>query len=194
MKQCTNCGTMLEDDAVFCGNCGAKMDAKPYMADNSQLGMDEPENRVNEAAGAMNAAASQALGGDAQNNYQQAQNNNQSNYYQQSANNGGNNFNNGYQQYQGDFQKNYQQNPYMQQNMDLLNEPVSVKEWLLTMLLLMIPVANIILIFVWAFSNSEKKSKSNFFKASLIWSLIWIAICVVLIILIGAIGISALYY
>ena len=45
---------------------------------------------------------------------------------------------------------------------------MSVKDWLIVDLLLMIPCVNIILIFVWAFSSTEKKSKSNYFKASLI--------------------------
>ena len=34
---------------------------------------------------------------------------------------------------------------------------------------MMIPCVNIIMMFVWAFSSTEKKSKSNFFKAYLIF-------------------------
>lgn len=67
-----------------------------------------------------------------------------------------------------------------------LEEPVKVGEWVLSMLLMMVPCVNIIMMFVWAFSNTEKKSKSNFFKAYLIFCgislgvmiLIWIAIVV----------------
>ena len=47
-------------------------------------------------------------------------------------------------------------------------EAVSVKEWLLTYLILLIPCVGTIMLFVWAFSSSEKKSKSNYFKAILI--------------------------
>lgn len=47
-------------------------------------------------------------------------------------------------------------------------EPVTVGEWIITMLLWMVPCVNIILMFVWAFSKTEKKSKSNFCKAQLI--------------------------
>lgn len=99
----------------------------------------------------------------------QAQAQFQQNPYQQSS----------YQQnpYQ---QSSYQQNSYQQpqyQNYQSyqpypgggLEEPMSVKEWLITDLLLLIPCVNIILVFVWAFSSGEKKSKSNYFKAQLIF-------------------------
>lgn len=81
--------------------------------------------------------------------------------------------------YQNSYQQSsYQQSGYQQpqyqgyqtyQSSGELEEPMSLKDWLITDLLLMIPCANIILIFVWAFSGSEKKSKSNFFKAQLIF-------------------------
>lgn len=67
-----------------------------------------------------------------------------------------------------------------------LEEPVSVGEWMISMLLLMIPCVNIVLMFVWAFSDSEKKSKSNYFKASLIWTGIGIGIWIVMILLMSA--------
>ncbi len=47
--------------------------------------------------------------------------------------------------------------------------PVTVGEWLLTMLLMLIPCVNIVLLLVWAFGDKEKKSKSNYFKARLIY-------------------------
>ena len=74
--------------------------------------------------------------------------------------------NNRYQQYQ-----QYQPYGNVQPNNDNgveLEEPVKVSEWLLSMVLMFVPCVNIIMMFVWAFSSSEKKSKSNFFKASLI--------------------------
>lgn len=76
------------------------------------------------------------------------------------------------------YQSSYQQSGYQQpqyqgyqtyQSGSEMEEPMSLKEWLITDLLLLIPCANFILIFVWAFSSSEKKSKSNFFKAQLIF-------------------------
>ncbi|MCY9666950.1 hypothetical protein M5X11_18765 [Paenibacillus alginolyticus] len=49
---------------------------------------------------------------------------------------------------------------------------LSVKDWMITILLLAIPLVNIVMLFVWAFSNGENPSKSNYAKASLIWALI----------------------
>ena len=50
-----------------------------------------------------------------------------------------------------------------------LEEPMSMGEWIVTLLIMMVPCVNIIMMFVWAFSKTEKKSKSNFFKAELIF-------------------------
>lgn len=52
------------------------------------------------------------------------------------------------------------------------NEPVSVGNWMLTTLILGIPLINLIMLLVWAFSGSTPESKSNFAKASLMWMLI----------------------
>lgn len=107
-------------------------------------------------------------------------------------------FNNGYcHEYAGNGSQNYSNyynyQPYQQlnpiNNSELeLEEPVKVGEWILTLVLMMIPCVNIILMFVFAFSKSEKKSKSNFFKAYLIFY----AIALGLIILCGlAMGLIA---
>ncbi|MCX7921744.1 MAG: hypothetical protein N3B21_06995 [Clostridia bacterium] len=49
-------------------------------------------------------------------------------------------------------------------------EPLSVGQWLITLLLLMIPIANIVLLCVWAFSgdNSINLNKRNLSRAYLI--------------------------
>lgn len=75
-------------------------------------------------------------------------------------------------------------------NIQGLEEPVSMGEWIVTMLLMMIPCVNIILMFVWAFGNSEKKSKSNYFKATLIMAGIGLAIYLVFVILIVSAGVA----
>ena len=79
------------------------------------------------------------------------------------------------------------QQPYQQpyQNDSNLEEPVSFGEWMISMLLKMIPCVNIVMMFVYAFGNSEK-SKSNFFKASLVWMLISIVLSVIIIAVFGA--------
>lgn len=106
---------------------------------------------------------------------------------------GGQNYDGGYQQYnsgqpyQNTYQNMYQntyQNPYQNNSQMELEEPVKISEWVLAMVLMLIPCVNIIMMFVWAFSSTEKKSKSNFFKAYLIFFgismgvmlLVWVAI------------------
>ena len=86
---------------------------------------------------------------------------------------------------------NYTAPSYIPPSSDL-EEPMSLGEWIGTILLCMIPCVNIVLLFVWAFSSGEKKSKSNYAKAVLIISGIIIAIYIVLIIAFAAIGISFL--
>lgn len=53
--------------------------------------------------------------------------------------------------------------------------PMRVRDWLLVMLIMTIPCVNIIMMFVWAFSDTPgKKSRANYFKAQLLWVLICI--------------------
>lgn len=47
-------------------------------------------------------------------------------------------------------------------------EQVSVKEWVLTLILMMIPLVNLIMLFIWAFGDNTKVSKQNFAKAQLL--------------------------
>lgn len=61
-------------------------------------------------------------------------------------------------------------NQNLYQNGVELEEPVTLKEWLITMLIMLIPCVNIVMMFVWAFSKDTKKSKSNFYKATLIFA------------------------
>ncbi|MBP7276241.1 MAG: hypothetical protein KBA51_08575 [Kiritimatiellae bacterium] len=55
-------------------------------------------------------------------------------------------------------------------------QPVSVGSWMLTYLLMCIPLVNLIMLFVWAFSGSTPVSKANWAKASLIWMVIVIVL------------------
>ncbi len=76
--------------------------------------------------------------------------------------------------------------------MDNNYRPVSTGDWVVTFLLLCIPIVNIILLFVWAFGSNTPISKANFAKASLIWMLIAIALNVALFIVFGAAILAAL--
>lgn len=80
--------------------------------------------------------------------------------------------------YQNPNQVNSNQNPY--------EEPMKIKDWLVTFLLLLIPIANIVLVFVWAFGSNVNKSKKTFFQAQLIFSGIILAFYLLIIILLIA--------
>lgn len=54
--------------------------------------------------------------------------------------------------------------------------PVSVGEWFVTMLLMIIPLVNLILLCVWGFGGNAHPSKANWAKATLIWMVIGIAL------------------
>ena len=59
---------------------------------------------------------------------------------------------------------------------------VSVKEWLLTNLILMIPLVNIVMMLVWAFSSNTNPNKANYFKAALILFVIYLVLAVAVVI------------
>ena len=64
-------------------------------------------------------------------------------------------------------------------------EVMSVKEWLITLLILGVPLVNIIMMFVWGFGSSTKPTKANFCKAYLILTAIVIVLYVLLIMVVG---------
>ena len=66
-------------------------------------------------------------------------------------------------------------------------KPISVKDWLITLLLMAIPVVGIVLLFVYAFGNNENVSKQNWAKAQLIMLAIVFAIVIFCLILFGSI-------
>ena len=81
----------------------------------------------------------------------------------------------GQQGYYQNYQQNYYQNGngyYQDPRKQNLEEPMSVGEWILVMLITAIPCVNIIMLFVWAFGNGTKKSKTNWARATLILALI----------------------
>ncbi|NEU59447.1 hypothetical protein DC345_05675 [Paenibacillus taichungensis] len=60
---------------------------------------------------------------------------------------------------------------------------------MLTLFLMMIPLVNIIMLFVWAFGDSNP-SKANYAKASLLWAAIGIVVYILVFVLIIGAGIS----
>ncbi len=65
-------------------------------------------------------------------------------------------------------------------------EPVSTKEWLITILLMIIPIVNIVLLFLWALGGNANPSKANWAKATLIWFAILIVFYVIFGVTLGA--------
>ena len=57
---------------------------------------------------------------------------------------------------------------------------ISVGEWMVTLLILFIPIVNIIMLFIWGFGGGVNKMKANYCKASLIWVaiglILWFAV------------------
>lgn len=49
---------------------------------------------------------------------------------------------------------------------------VKTSDWIITMLIMIIPIVNIVMLFVWAFGSGAQASKSNWAKAALIWIVI----------------------
>ena len=59
---------------------------------------------------------------------------------------------------------------------------VTVGEWMVIILLMLIPLVNIIMLFVWAFSGGPKVSRANWAKATLLWFLIMLIFYVCIIV------------
>ncbi|MFC4776233.1 hypothetical protein ACFO9Q_05555 [Paenibacillus sp. GCM10023252] len=67
---------------------------------------------------------------------------------------------------------------------------ISIKEWMLILFILFIPLVNIIMMFVWAFGEGNP-TKKNYFKASLIWSAIVLGIYAIIAIILIATAASS---
>lgn len=63
--------------------------------------------------------------------------------------------------------------------LDPRDKPYSVGGWLLTMLIMVVPIVNIVMVFVWAFGSKTNKSKKNYFIAALIMAAIGIVLSIV---------------
>lgn len=56
------------------------------------------------------------------------------------------------------------------------SKAVSVGEWIITIIVMGIPLIGIIMTFIWAFGSGVKESKANFCKATLVITAIGITI------------------
>ena len=108
----------------------------------------------------------------------------QNNGYQNSGYQGGGYQGGGYQGGYGGYNPNAANNPYISN--DNSSQTVSVGEWIVTFILMIIPIVNIIMLLVWAFSSGTTLSKKNWAKAELILILISIVLGVIFSIAFGA--------
>lgn len=60
-------------------------------------------------------------------------------------------------------------------------------DWFVTQLLLAIPIANVVLLMVWALSSSGNHNRRNFSRATLIWLAIALGL-LILTVIIGALA------
>jgi len=52
------------------------------------------------------------------------------------------------------------------------NGAVSLGEWIVTMLLMLIPIVNLVLLVIWGFGGNANESKANWAKATLVFIVI----------------------
>ena len=58
--------------------------------------------------------------------------------------------------------------------------PVSIADWLITLLIVLIPVLNLVMLFIWSVNKSTHRSKANFSKAVFILILITLFLIVLI--------------
>ena len=64
----------------------------------------------------------------------------------------------------------------------------SVGSWMLTLLLMAIPVVNLVYLLMLAFGSAHSASKRNWAKATLIWMVIGVVLSIILVVVLGALG------
>ncbi len=209
---CTYCGTPVEQvsepETQPVENTAAEdVQQNPY--ENVQTAQPEVDNTqpTADSQSQQNPYSSQQYGQQDQTYYQQPQQNKTS-YGQQFTNSPNNayganqgkygnqyqNYNNGYnQQYNAQYQQTYNAQPVppvVPSYGSPETQPVSIGGWIGVMLLSCLPLVNLIMLFVWAFSSSTKKSLKNYARAALIMILIVLVIAIVISVIFAVCGIN----
>jgi uncharacterized membrane protein YdbT with pleckstrin-like domain len=63
---------------------------------------------------------------------------------------------------------------------------MSVKDWLITSLIMIVPIVGFVMLFVWAFGDNANPNKANWAKAALLLSVIAIAFYILVFAVVGA--------
>lgn len=206
MKKCITCGQEIKDDALFCPYCGTRNQGDEQGAATAQdtvqdtsVNDNQAENSSDDTVTTDEAAQNIANDPFAYNrmNLRQAQQVPPMQQYQLQQQVPP------MQQYQPQQQVPPMQQMYQPQYgtantawQDTNDQPLSVGGWIATMIVLMIPVVNFIMLLVWAF-GSGNKSRKNYCLASLIIAVVMIALIMVFYIAFGLSAASAfntMYY
>ena len=67
--------------------------------------------------------------------------------------------------------------------------PMTVGDWMLTLLVLAIPLVNFVMYVVWALSGTGNVNRRNFCRATIYWFLIIVGIWLVVLVLAAVVGI-----
>lgn len=151
-----------------------------------------PRTTISYTYGASYTGASQQSAGASGQNSGQAQQNTSS-AYGSSANGGYNNNN-----YNNNYNSNYSNSSYgynagyQSEGMD--TSPLSMGEWILTLLVGVVPCIGLIFYFIWAFDKNGNINRRNYCRAALIMQMITIVICVIFFGVIMVAGFSSFYY
>ena len=99
-----------------------------------------------------------------------------------------------YQDNQYEYDQRYNQNN-TDKNQGLDTAPMDLKDWVLTLIVLMVPCVGIVMYFVWAFGNKGNINRRNFCRAQLIIIAVLLVIYLIFFALFGAFVITgtALY-
>lgn len=116
--------------------------------------------------------------------YTGGQNSNQNTYGGQGQYGGGQY--NSQNQYGGGQYSGQPQQFYNQQS--FYEEPMTVGQWMLTILILFIPCVSVVMVLIWAFGNGENETKRNFARAILVYKAIQIVFVFLFAILVVAAG------
>ena len=71
-------------------------------------------------------------------------------------------------------------------------KPMSVKDWLITLLIMAIPIVGLVMLFVYAFGNEGNENRRNWAKAQLIVLAIVLVLVVLCMIIFGSIYAAAM--
>ena len=65
-----------------------------------------------------------------------------------------------------------------------ISQPMSVSDWLITYLIMIVPIVNIVMLFIWGFGSNTNLSKASWAKATLLWFCIITVIYVLFLIIV----------